>query len=105
MLMWLYFLFVFLSIILIIFGFVGGISMFNVVGTIMLMLLGFVLLDDGIEYKVGENITTNVSDGGNATTEQVFDVYETYDDSGGQRFGWFLILLGALAFIYSMYDL
>lgn len=69
----------------------------------MLFLLGFTLLNDGLDYKIGENVTI-VTDAMNVTTQSVTDVYGQYDDSSN-KFGWILILLGGMGFLYSLYDL
>jgi hypothetical protein len=104
MIMWLYFLFLAVAIILTIFGFSADISLFSFVGTIMLFLLGLVLLTNGVDYKVGENTTISVDDL-NVTSQQSIDVYESYDDASSNRFGWFLMALGALSFILALFEL
>lgn len=121
----LYLAFIGISLLLIIIGFASGISLFNLVGSIMLFLLGFTLLNDGVYYKVGENtsfvygddydgyhyddyngtIPPQYSDTLNVFHDEKVDIYETYNDSSSNRFGWLFILLGALAFLYSIYDL
>jgi hypothetical protein len=102
--MWLFFLFLAVSLVLTIFGFTSDLPVFTFVGTIMLFLLGGLLLGSGIEYKVGENVTITTDDQ-NVTTQQYVDVYATYDDAAGNRFGWFLLILGALSFVLALYML
>lgn len=102
--MWLFFLFLAVAIVLTIFGFVADISLFSFVGTIFLFLLGLLLLINGVDYKVGEN-TTITTDALNVTTQQSVDVYENYDDASSNRFGWFLMALGALSFILALFEL
>lgn len=104
MIVWLFFSFLALGVILTIFGFVADISLFNLTGTIIILLLGISLLSGGLDYKVGENVTS-VTDGSNITTQQVVDVYGNYDDSADNRIGWFLIALGSLAFVFSLFEL
>lgn len=131
MLMWLFFSFLGVALVLTIFGFVFDIAIFNLIGTIFIFLLGMSLLANGLDYKTGEtqlyqygnnftyvngtiNPYWNVSASGdpsNATGEvflfntNLIDIYSHYDDASGDRFGWFLLILGALGFILSMFKL
>jgi len=104
MIMWLFFLFLAVAIVLTIFGFSSSIPLFSFVGTIMLFLLGLMLLTNGVDYVVGEN-TTIQTDAFNVTTQQSVDVYENYDDASSNRFGWFLMALGALSFALALFEL
>lgn len=78
--------------------------MFNLIGTLMLLLLGFVLVSEGVSYKVGENISTVVQPD-NSTLQVVNDVYDSWSDTSEKPFGYLLILLGVLGFIFSIYDI
>lgn len=101
MLMSLYILFVAVAIILIFLGFGTDVTLFSIIGTIMLFILGGVLLDEGITYKSGTISNETLVD--NVTHVETQDVYSNYDDAGSNRFGWFLMALGALSFIYLLY--
>lgn len=104
MIMWLFFLFLGVGLVLTIFGFTSDIPLFSFVGTIMLFLLGLSLLSGGVDYKVGENVTISTN-ADNVTVHENVDVYDTYDDANSNRFGWYLMALGALAFVLSLFML
>jgi hypothetical protein len=123
--MWLFFAFLGVGLVLTIFGFVSDIPIFSMIGTIMIFLLGLSLLNVGLTYKVGEEevyVYGNYFDGyhwdgSNATAPSqvdkeaflfhvdVVDVYDVYDDSAGDRYGWFLLILGALGFVFALFTL
>lgn len=103
MLMWIFVLFVAIALILTLFGFLGDLPLFSFIGTIMLFLLGIGLLNDGLDYKVGENVTSSINEF-NVTSSQSVDVYGSYDDSVN-RFGWYLLTLGSLAFVLAWFTL
>jgi len=127
MLLYLFFLLLGVAIVLTIFGFGSDIILFALVGTIMIFLLGMSLLTNGIDYKVGteevyvygNNFTDYHWDGYNGSSNapsqvdrEAFlfhtnstDVYDNYDDKNGDRFGWFLMILGALAFCLALFSL
>ena len=131
MIAWMFFVFLALGLVLTIAGFFLDIPLLNLTGTIIVFILGLNLLTNGLEYKVGEYETYQygnnfTSDNGSATyhwdydasgvphdaDDAVFlfhrnvnDEYEFYDDAGTNRFGWFLLTLGSLAFALSMFRL
>jgi len=106
-------------------GFFIDFPVINFIGSIMLFLLGIGLLGAGIDYKVGvEEVYVygnNFSgyhwdydgtqpplkdlDSAYLFHKNVSDVYSTYDDSSGDRFGWFLLILGALTFVLGLFRL
>lgn len=121
MIAWLFFSFLALGIVLMLGGFFFDIPLLNLTGTIFVFLLGLNLLTNGLEYKTG---TSEVFQYGNNLTGEhwvsaeeapsndsnvylfnktINDKYEVYDDAGTNRFGWFLLALGALAFALSMF--
>ena len=125
MLLWLFGLFVGLGLLLIIMGYLFDVVLMDMTGMIMLFLLGISLLSTGLDYKVGEEevyVYGNYFDeyhwdGYNTTApsqldKEAFlfhtnttDSYANYDDAVSFRFGWFLITLGSLGFILSMFRL
>lgn len=104
MIIWLYFTLVAISLILMIFGFIAQISMFNILGAALLLVLGGVMMGDGVQYKIGENSTMHVDDMNNTVTS-VIDVYDDYSDSTTFRVSWILLVLGGLALAYSFTEL
>jgi len=125
MLMWLFFLFVGLALILCAIGYSADFPLFDMTGMIILFLLGMTLLSSGLTYKIGSEdvyVYGNYFDGyhwdGYNTTApsqtdkeaylfhtNTSDLYGTYDDAGGSRFGWLLLAFGALGFAMSMFRL
>lgn len=125
--MWLFFAFLGVALVLTIFGFSADIPIFSMVGTIMLFLVGLTLLTSGLTYKIGEqedliygnNFTGyhwDSYDGASEAPSQadreaflfhtnVTDIYGSYDDKNGDRYGWFLMMLGALGFCLSLFSL
>jgi len=123
----LFFIFLAVALVLTLFGFIADIPIFSMVGTIMIFLLGFTLLTEGLTYKVGDDVDYIY---GNNFTDYHWDdyegasvaplqsdrdaflfhtnssaIYETYDDSAGDRYGWFLLVLGALGFCLSLFTI
>lgn len=131
MLSWLFFSFLAVALILTIAGFVLDISILNLTGTIFIFLLGITLLTTGLSYKSGEEIYYQYGNNftypnGTATYHWDYDasgipptadngvflfhtnaedIYSNYDDASENRFGWFLLTLGSLGFILSMFKL
>jgi hypothetical protein len=124
MIAWLFFTFLAIGIVLMIAGFFLDIPLLNLTGTIFLFILGLNLLTNGLEYKDGvvevyhygneftgehwtstEPAPSNASDGVYLFNKTVTDNYSFYDDAGTNRFGWFLLTLGSLAFALSMFRL
>lgn len=99
----LFILFISISLVLTLFGFIADIPLFTFAGAIMIFLLGLNLLTTGLDYKTGENITI-ITDAENITTQTVQNTYSSYDDSTN-RFGWYILMLGALAFILGLFSL
>ena len=104
MIMWLFFSFIAVALIITIFGFTSDVPIFIFVGTIMVFLLGLNLLNGGLDYKIGETSVASM-DVNNITTTTTQDVFENYDDKGKDRLGWFIMILGCLAFILGLYML
>lgn len=124
MIAWLFFTFLSVGIVLMIAGFALDIPLLNLTGTTFIFLLGLNLLTNGLDYKAGEeevyhysnNLTgehwtssepapSNSSDNVYLFNKTIQNKTEFYDDSGTNRFGWFLLALGALAFALSMFML
>jgi len=128
--MWFFLLFFGIGLVLTISGFALDIPLLNLVGTIMIFLVGLTLLQDGLTYKVGEKEIYQYGNNfsgyhwdyyGNkpnfdpATlndTDTVFlfhtnttNQYDSYDDAGENRFGWLLLAMGALLFCLSLFRL
>ena len=123
MLMWLFFAFLGVAIVLTIFGFTADISIFSFIGTIMIFLLGLSLLTNGLMIKTGsEEVFVYGNDfddyhwdGYNTTAPSQLDkeaylfhsnstdLYTPYDDAAGERYGWFLMMLGILAFCLALF--
>lgn len=104
MIMWLFFAFIGVALIITIFGFSSDVPLFIFVGTIMLFLLGMNLLNGGLDYKIGE-ISVSSMDVNNTTTTNTEDVFKNYDDQSNDRLGWFIMILGCLAFIIGLFML
>jgi len=126
-LIWLFFAFLAVALVLVIFGFAVDFPLFSMVGTIMLFLLGLSLLTGGLSYKIGEDYNyiygNNFTDyhwdsceGASEAPSQVdreaflfhtnsSSIYANYDDASGDRYGWFLLILGALGFCLSLFTL
>jgi len=114
-----------LSLLLIVIGFALDISIFSLVGTISLMLIGGVLLAEGITYKSGEleySVYGNNFDGYHwegyndtaplQSDKEAFlfhtnqtDSYTLVDDTSTLRIAWLLIILGGLGFALSLFTL
>jgi hypothetical protein len=130
MLMWLFLLFFGIGLVLTIAGFALDLPLLNLVGTIMLFLMGMTLLQDGLDYKVSEDdiyvYGNNFSEGSihwdelhqsdypnlNPSDDPIYlfhkyaePVYDSYDDAGENRFGWLLMAMGALLFCLSLFRL
>jgi len=120
MLMWIFLLFFGLGLILTIAGFAMDIAVLNIAGTIMLFLMGLGMLQDGLDYKIGEQenyiygnnfsnfngtIPDNISDNAFVVGKTVDPIYGSYDDANENRFGWLLMAMGALAFSLSLFRL
>jgi len=125
MFMWLFLLFFGIGLVLTIAGFALDLPLLNLVGTIMIFLMGMGLLQDGITYQTGVEETYVYGnyfdsyhwDGYNTTAPSQVDkeaflfhteetpVYDSYDDAGENRFGWLLMAMGALLFCLSLFRL
>lgn len=128
MLLWLFVVFFGIGLILTIAGFAVDVPILNLVGTIMIFLLGMGLLDEGLTYKTGEvelyqygnnftgyhwdydagtaPTTTNPNDvGAYLFHKNITGIYDYYDDSSEDRFGWLLMAMGALGFSLSLFRL
>lgn len=131
MIAWMFFVFLALGLVLTLSGFFLDIPLLNLTGTIIIFILGLNLLTNGLEYKVGESEVYQYGNNftyanGSATYHWDYDAsgvppttdkgiylfhrkvnatYEYYDDAGTNRFGWFLLTLGSLAFALSMFKL
>jgi len=128
LLLWLFTLLFVFGLILIIMGYCFDVVIMDMTGMIMLFLLGLSLLSTGLDYKVGSS-TVNVY-GDNFSEYSVYwdelhpddfpvsgdvflfhtntsDVYGHHDMSDGVsfRFGWFLVTLGSLGFVLSLFRL
>lgn len=120
MLMWLFLLFFGIGLILTIAGFALDLPLLNLVGTIMIFLMGLSLLQDGLTYKVGDrenyiygnnfsnfegSLPDDVLNNSYIVGKTVDSLYVSYDDAGENRFGWLLMAMGALLFSLSLFRL
>ena len=121
MLLNLFLIFLGIAIILTIIGFAFDSSLFLIVGTCMLFMLGLMMLTNPLEYKVGEtsnlNYGTNFSnnwEAGDLINEtstpyllktNTTAIYQTYDDSSTNRFGFLIMAMGVLAFCLALFDI
>jgi len=123
--MWLFFLFVAFAVVLIAIGYSADFPLLDMSGMIILFLLGITLLGGGLDYKVGtEEVYVYGNyfdgyhwDGYNATAPlqsdklaylfhtNSSDLYGTYDDANGSRFGWLMMAFGGLGFAFSLFRL
>jgi len=113
-----------LSVVLIIIGFALDISIFSLVGTISLMLIGGMLLAEGLNYKSGEETIYIYGDNYdgyhyddynesappqlndlNLFETVTEDVYTNISDTTTLRIAWLLIILGGLGFALSLFNL
>jgi len=125
MIAWMFFVILAVGIVLMALGFIIDIPVITFVGTTMIFLLGLNLLSAGLDYKSGvEDVYVygnNFSgyhwdyDGTQPPPKDLdaaylfhtnsTDIYSHYDDAGADRFGWFLLVLGALAFVMGLFRL
>jgi hypothetical protein len=122
MIAWLFFVFLGVGLVLTVAGFAIDIPVLTFIGTIMLFLLGLNLMSNGLDYKTGEvegftysnNLSSHFSSGNyslvdNSTayvvSSNITAIYTNYDDTSNDRYGWFLMIGGALAFAGALFML
>lgn len=124
MLMSLYLILLAISIVMTVIGFAFDVSIFGLIGTIMLFLLGGVLLQENLTYKIGENevfeygnnfsasnwnnlsIAPSLDADAFVVSKNITDEYASFDATiGGVSIGWLLMLLGVLAFAYFIFTI
>jgi len=119
--------FIVLGVILALMGFAIDVPIVIFIGSIMVFLLGISLLSNGLDikngeyesYQYGNNFTgyhwdydTSDAPNFNPSSTDVFlfhknttDRYTHYDDASGDRFGYFLLCLGAFLFVLGLFRL
>lgn len=98
---------IFVTLILIYLGYYGENDVLRVSGFAMLFLLSFVLFDaggTGIDYTIGENIT-KIEDSSNATlvttTYEIDEITETYQS---HWLGYLMIIISVVGFATVYFD-
>jgi len=122
---WLFFAFLGIAVVLIGIGYLTDVVISDMLGTIIVFLLGLALLTTGLTVKTGEveaymygnNFTgyhwdydTGTAPDGPQTDAYLFhrnitDTYGTYDAEASHTMGWLLLVFGILGFVLSMFRL
>jgi hypothetical protein len=122
MLLTLFILFLVISIVFIVISLAFNQALFGIIGFVMLFSLGINLVNEPLQYKVGEDLAlqygsnlTNAwsSEGGSVPSNvdpYVFNtnttnIYAYYDDGASNRFGWGMSMVGVLGFCVVLFTM
>ena len=109
MILTLYGVLVFISLVLIVLGLVRpNESAQALVGFFLLFLLGVIIINGNLEYETGAVINTTYTYSGDSvseTSQSVINTYNYFDDTTSHQVGYYLSIGSAIGFIGVLYGL
>jgi hypothetical protein len=97
-------LFLIVSIAFVIYGHIGKVQILSLIGFTFIFILGVLLMSSGINYQVGETITTTYNYNNDTLVSDTQTMTIEYDGFTHKTFGFYLAVLAGFGFAWIFLD-